>query len=311
VLQPVFFAREDTKTPLKYAVISMVTNTVISAGGAPFIGYLAIPIGTVIASWLQVFLLWRGARAFGDAARLDPRFIARAPRLALASLALVQLVNPGAPCLMGSFASTISMQSGAPTFGTPEAAKMVLASGQLARRLGVPLHTVGTLSASKAPDAQSEQEATWSLMMAMLAGANVVNHATGWLEGGLVTSFEKTVLDADLCGKLASFFSGMDLSENAQALDAIADVGPGAHFLGSDHTQKNFRSAFYQSSMADSNSYEQWKDEGCQDAASRANGEWKKLLDSYEDPGLDPAIDEALQEFVAKRKASMPDQNYF
>lgn len=230
---------------------------------------------------------------------------------ALACLALVQLINPGAPCLMGSFASTMSMQSGAPTFGTPEAGKMVLAAGQLARRLGVPFHTVGTLSASKLPDAQAAQEATWGIMMSMLAGANFINHATGWLEGGLVTGYEKTIIDADLCGKLTSFFDGIDLSDNAQAMDAIAAVGPGAHYLGSAHTQSNFMSAFYRSPIADNNSYEQWQSEGSLDIAQRANGEWKRLLRDYEDPGLDPAIDEALGEFIDKRKASMPDQNYY
>ncbi len=230
---------------------------------------------------------------------------------ALATLALVQLINPGAPCLMGSFASTMSMQSGAPTFGTPEAAKMVLASGQLARRLGVPFHTVGTLSASKAADAQSEQEATWGLMMALFAGANIVNHATGWLEGGLVTSFEKTVIDADLCGKVAAFFEGIDLSENAQAMDAIREVGPGAHFLGSAHTQSNFKSAFFMPETADNNAYEQWLADGGQDSAQRANALWKRRLEEWQDPGLDPAVDEALQTYIAKRKESMPDQNYF
>ena len=229
----------------------------------------------------------------------------------LASLALVQLINPGAPCLMGSFASTMSMQSGAPTFGTPEAGKMVLASGQLARRLGVPFHTVGTLSASKLPDAQSQQEGTWGLVMAMLAGANLINHATGWLEGGLVTSFEKTVIDADLCGKVASFFSGIDLSKNAQALNVIEEVGPGAHFLASTHTQENFLTAFFQPQLSDSNSYEQWLADGSKDTATHANAEWKRLLAGYADPGLDPAIDEELKAFIAKRKQSMPDQNYF
>jgi trimethylamine--corrinoid protein Co-methyltransferase len=230
---------------------------------------------------------------------------------ALATLCLVQLINPGAPCLMGSFASTISMQSGAPTFGTPEAAKMVLASGQLARRLGVPLHTVGSVSASKLPDAQAEQEATWSLLMAMLAGANVINHATGWLEGGLVTSFEKTIIDADLCGKVAAFFEGIDLSTNAFAIDAIHDVGPGSHFLGSAHTQANFLTAFYRSPTSDNNSFEQWQAEGGLDTAQRANAQWKQMLASYEDPGLDPAIDEALKAYMAERKSSMPDADYF
>jgi trimethylamine---corrinoid protein Co-methyltransferase len=230
---------------------------------------------------------------------------------ATACLALVQLINPGAPCLMGSFASTMSMQSGAPTFGTPEAGLMVLAAGQLARRLGLPLHTVGTLSASKLPDAQSQQEATWGLLMSMFAGANLINHATGWLEGGLVTSYEKTMIDADLCGKVARFFDGIDLSENAQAMSAIAATGPGQHYLGSEHTRLNFMSALFRPLTPDNNSFEQWQAEGGKDAATRANALWKKQLEQYEDPGLDPAIDEALQAYIAKVKASMPDVNYF
>ncbi len=230
---------------------------------------------------------------------------------AMAALTLVQLINPGAPCLMGSFASTMSMQSGAPTFGTPEAAQMVLAAGQLARRLGVPLHTVGTLSASKLPDAQSQQEAAWGLIMAMFAGANVINHATGWLEGGLVTGFEKTMIDADLCGKLMRFFEGIDLSENAQAMDAIAETGPGQHFLGAAHTQANFLSALFRPETPDNNSYEQWSAAGGLDTAERANALWKEHLESYEDPGLDPAIDEALQDYISRTKGEIGEKDYF
>ncbi|MGI9405311.1 MAG: trimethylamine methyltransferase family protein [Hyphomicrobiaceae bacterium] len=224
---------------------------------------------------------------------------------AMATLCLLQLINPGAPCLMGSFASTMSMQSGAPTFGTPEAAKMVLASGQLARRLGVPLHTVGSLSASKLPDGQSQQEGTMGLMMAMMAGANFINHATGWLEGGLVTGYEKTILDADLCGKLAAFFEGVDLSENAQALDAIAEVGPGDHFLGSTHTQANFATAFYMATTADANSYEQWQADGGKSAEVRANEIWKQRLQDYEAPPLDAAILEELEAYVTRTKEAL------
>ncbi|MEM7598235.1 MAG: trimethylamine methyltransferase family protein [Pseudomonadota bacterium] len=230
---------------------------------------------------------------------------------ALATLTLVQLINPGAPCLMGSFASTMSMQNGAPTFGTPEAGLMVLGAGQLARRLGVPLHTVGTLSSSKLPDGQSQQEATWGLMMSLFAGANLINHATGWLEGGLVTSFEKTLLDHDLCGKLARFFDGIDLSENAQAMEAIAATGPGRHFLGSDHTQANFMSALFRPWMADDASFEQWQAEGEKDAAARANARWKEQLAGYQDPGLDPEIDAELLDYIAMRKAEVPDRDYF
>lgn len=229
----------------------------------------------------------------------------------MAAMALTQLINPGAPCLMGSFASTMSMKSGAPTFGTPEAGLMVLAAGQLARRLGVPLHTVGTLSASKLADGQSQQEAAWGLIMTLFAGANLVNHATGWLEGGLVTSFEKTMLDHDLCGKVARFFDGIDLSENAQAMAAIAMTGPGQHFLGSEHTQDNFMDALFRPLTPDDNSFEQWKEAGSLDAATRANTLWKEQLASYEDPGLDPDIDAALLDYIARRKSETPDRNYF
>ena len=229
----------------------------------------------------------------------------------MATMALTQLINPGAPCLMGSFASTMSMKSGAPTFGTPEAGLMVLAAGQLARRLGVPLHTVGTLSASKLPDGQSQQEAAWGLMMSMFAGANLINHATGWLEGGLVTSFEKTILDHDICGKIGRFFDGIDMSENAQAMEAIATTGPGAHFLGSEHTQANFMTALFRPWTPDDNSFEQWQAAGEKSADTRANEIWKQQLSGYQDPGLDPDIDAALRDYIAMRKAEQPDRDYF
>ncbi|WP_370212199.1 trimethylamine methyltransferase family protein [Roseovarius sp.] len=229
----------------------------------------------------------------------------------MATMTLTQLVNPGAPCLMGSFASTMSMKTGAPTFGTPEAGLLVLAAGQLARRLGVPLHTVGTLSSSKLPDAQSQQEAAWGLMMSMFAGANLINHATGWLEGGLVTSFEKTIIDHDLCGKIGRFFDGIDMSENAQAMEAIAKTGPGQHFLGSEHTQANYMSALFRPWTPDDNAFEHWRAAGEKDAGARANTLWKSQLESYEDPGLDPEIDAALQDYIAARKAEKPDQDYY
>ncbi len=229
---------------------------------------------------------------------------------ALAVTALTQLIRPGAPCLMGSFATGISMQTGAPTFGTPEAAKMVLAAGQLARRLGIPFHTVGSLSASKLPDGQAQQEATWGLMMAVLAGANFINHATGWLEGGLVTSFEKTMMDADLCGKVIIYCQGIDLTDKGQAIDAIYETGPGSHYLSSRHTLANFESAFFMPFLADANSYEQWQSDGGQDMAARANRLWKKQLENYVEPALDTDKREALEAYVRQRKDAMPDRWY-
>ncbi len=227
---------------------------------------------------------------------------------ALAVCALTQLIRPGAPCLMGSFATAISMQSGAPTFGNPEGAKLVLAAGQLARRLGIPFHTVGALSASKLPDAQAAQEATYQLTMAVLAGANFINHATGWLEGGLVTGFEKTIIDADLCGNLMDFCKGVELDSESQAMEAILDIAPGAHYLSSAHTLSNFEKAFYTPLSGDNNSFEQWLSDGANDTAQRANRIWKDLLNAYEEPRLDPVVLEQLQAYVARRKTELPDQ---
>jgi trimethylamine--corrinoid protein Co-methyltransferase len=226
---------------------------------------------------------------------------------ALAGLAFSQLVRPGAPMVLGSFASSISMQSGAPTFGTPEPAKVLYGMAMLSRRLGVPFRSGGSLCGSKLPDAQAAHESNQTLIPTLMAGVNFVLHAAGWLEGGLVSSYEKFVIDADQLGMMQVMAEGYDLSENGQAMDAIREVGPGSHFLGCAHTQANFESAFYRSSIADNNSFEQWESEGAADAFQRANGIWKKMLRDYEPPALDPAIDEALNAFIAERKNSMPD----
>jgi trimethylamine--corrinoid protein Co-methyltransferase len=140
-----------------------------------------------------------------------------------------------------------------------------------------------------------------------MSGVNFVLHGAGWLEGGLVSSYEKFVMDADQLGMMQVLCRGYDLSENGQAMDAIREVGPGQHFLGCAHTQANFETAFYRSTVADNNSFEQWQAEGALDTAQRANALWKKMLADYQAPPLDPAIDEALTEFIAKKKASMPD----
>jgi len=228
---------------------------------------------------------------------------------ALAGMAFVQLVRPGAPVVFGSFASSISMQSGAPTFGTPEPALILYAMAALARRLGVPFRSGGSLCASKVPDAQAAYESAATLQPTVLAGVNFVLHAAGWLEGGLAMGYEKFVLDADQCGMMGVFVDGMDLSENGQALDAIRENGPGQHFLGTAHTLANFETAFYRSELADNNSFEQWFEDGSLDAAQRANAIWKRMLAEYEQPPLDPGVDEALREFVARRKASEPDSD--
>ena len=227
----------------------------------------------------------------------------------LAGMAYVQLVRPGAPVVFGSFASSMSMQSGAPTFGTPEPALVLYILAACARRLGVPFRSGGSLCASKIADAQAAYESANTLQPTILAGVNFVLHAAGWLEGGLTMGYEKFVMDLDQCGMMAAFARGVDLSPNGQALDAIIENGPGQHFLGTAHTLANFESAFFRSSIADNNSYEQWEAEGALDATNRANVIWKKMLAEYEPPPIDEAVDEELREWIDRQKASFPDSN--
>lgn len=228
---------------------------------------------------------------------------------ALAGICFTQLVRPGAPVVFGTFASSISMQSGAPTFGTPEPALVLYGAAQLARRLGVPFRSGGGLCASKIPDAQAAYESANTLQHAMLAGVNFMLHTAGWLEGGLAMGYEKFILDADQAAMMQVFLNGIDISENGQAMSALREVGPGKHFLGCDHTQQNFETAFYRSPLADNNSFEQWEAEGALDSAQRANKIWKKMLADYELPALDPAIDEAVLDYMNRRKAAFPDSD--
>src|SRR3954453_7257031 len=216
---------------------------------------------------------------------------------AMAGMAYVQLVRPGAPVVFGSFASSMSMQSGAPTFGTPEPALVLYALAACARRLGVPFRSGGSLTASKIADAQAAYESANTLQPTILGGVNFVLHAAGWLEGGLAMGYEKFVLDLDQCGQMHAFAKGMDLSENGQALEPIIENGPGQHFLGTAHTLANFETAFYRSNIADNSSFEQWSDEGGRDAAQRANVIWKERLAAYEAPPIDAAVDEELRAF--------------
>jgi len=229
---------------------------------------------------------------------------------AMAGMAFAQLVRPGAPVIFGSFASSISMQSGAPTFGTPEPALVLYGCAQLARRLGVPFRSGGSLCGSKVPDAQAAYESANTLLPTVLGGVNFVLHAAGWLEGGLVSSYEKFVMDADQLAMMRTMLEGVDLTENGQAMDAIREVGPGAHYLGCAHTQANFETAFFRSTIADNTTFEQWQSEGERDTATRAADRVKKMLGDYEAPALDPAVDEALQDYMLKRKTSFPDANY-
>jgi len=202
------------------------------------------------------------------------------------------------------------MQTGAPTFGTPEPAKVLYGCAKLARRLNVPFRSGGSLTASKTADAQAAYESANTILPTVMGGVNFVLHAAGWMEGGLVADYAKLLLDADQLTMMQNLVDGIDVSENGQAMDALRETGPGQHFLGSSHTQANFESAFWRSELADNNTFEQWSSEGRVESAARARLRVREMLDAYEAPALDPAIDEALQAFIAKRMEELPDADF-
>lgn len=225
----------------------------------------------------------------------------------LAGVAYSQLVRAGAPVIFGAFVTSIDMNSGAPTFGTPEASHITYGAGQLARRLGLPYRSGGSFCGSKLPDAQAAYETANSLNMALLSGVNFMLHACGWLEGGLVSSYEKFVMDADQLGTLHHLAKGIIMDENGQGMEAIREVGPGGHYLGCAHTQANFKSAFWRTDLLDYKPFETWEEEGARDTQTLANIRVKKMLGDYQAPALDEGVHEALNEYVAQKKASMPD----
>ncbi len=225
----------------------------------------------------------------------------------LAGIAYNQLIRPGAPVIFGAFVTSIDMNSGAPTFGTPEASQILYGAGQLARRLGLPFRSGGGLCASKLPDAQAAYETAHTLNAALLGGVNFMLHSCGWLEGGLVSSFEKFVMDADQLGVLHKLAQGVSADEEAQAMGAIAEVGPGGHYLGCAHTQANFKTAFWRSEVFDYKPFETWDEEGARDTQALASRRVEYLLNNYQQPALDPEIKAALEAYVAEKKASMPD----
>jgi len=225
----------------------------------------------------------------------------------LAGVAYSQLIRKGAPVIFGAFVTSIDMNSGAPTFGTPEASQITYGAGQLARRLGLPYRSAGSFCGSKLPDAQAGYESANSLNMGLLSGVNFMLHSCGWLEGGLVSSFEKFVMDSDQLGILHHLAKGISIDTNAQALSAIREVGPGGHYLGCEHTQENFKEAFWRSELLDYKPFETWAEEGSRDTQALASLRVEKILSDYQKPYLDPAIDEELKEFIIKKKASMKD----
>lgn len=221
---------------------------------------------------------------------------------ALAGIAFAQLVRRGAPVVYGGFTSNVDMQSGAPAFGTPEFMQAALVGGQLARRVGVPYRSSNVCTAN-AVDAQAGYESVFSLWGAVMGGANVVIHGAGWMEGGLRASFEKMVIDADLLQMVSTFLQPLVVDDATLALDAIAEVGPGGHYFGAQHTQERFRDAFFRPAISDWRNVEAWQEAGSPTALDHAQRLVRRLLDAYQPPALDPAVAAELAEFVDRRVA--------
>lgn len=226
---------------------------------------------------------------------------------ALSGIALAQLIRPGAPVIFGSFLSNIDMQSGSPTFGTPESGLGLLCTGQIARHFGLPFRTGGGLTSSQVPDAQAGYEALMTLLPTFLAGANWVMHSAGWLEGGLVASYEKFIVDIELLQMLQHEFTPLEIDEASLAFDAHQEVGHGGHFLGAAHTMERFRTCFYRPLLSSADNYERWMRGGALDAAQRASEIWRAKLEEYEQPPLDDAVRQELEEYVVRRRAELGD----
>jgi trimethylamine--corrinoid protein Co-methyltransferase len=220
---------------------------------------------------------------------------------ALAGITLTQIVRPGAPVVYGAFSSNVDMKTGSPAFGTPEYAKAAQASGQLARRYGLPLRSSNVTSANVV-DAQSTYESAMALWGAITGHANIIVHAAGWLEGGLTASFEKLIVDAEMLQMMSEYLRPIEVNDETIALDAIAEAGAGGHFFGVEHTMSRYETAFYQPFLGEQRNFETWEEAGAIDTQARANRIWKQLLRDYEQPPLDPAIDEELTAYVTQRK---------
>jgi trimethylamine--corrinoid protein Co-methyltransferase len=236
-----------------------------------------------------------------------PAALAQQLAEALSGIALAQLIRPGCPVIFGSFLSNIDMQSGSPSFGTPESAIGLLCTGQLARHYGLPFRTGGGLNSSQTADAQSAYEALMTLLPTFLAGTNFVMHAAGWLEGGLVSCYEKFIIDIELLRELRVEFTPLEITEESLAFGAHQEVGHGGHFLGAEHTMERFRTCFYRPMLSSTANFERWLKLGGKDTAARAGDIWRAQLDSYQPPPLDDAIRAELDDFVQRRRRELGD----
>jgi len=226
---------------------------------------------------------------------------------ALTGISLAQLVRPGCPVVFGSFLSNIDMQSGSPCFGTPESAVGLLCTGQLARHFGLPFRTGGGLTSAQLPDAQAGYESLMTLLPTFLAGTNFVMHSAGWLEGGLVSGYEKFIIDVELLRMLRNEFTPLHFDEDTLAYSAHVEVGHGGHFLGAEHTLERFRDCFYRPLLSSSDNFDRWRRRGAKDTAARAGEIYRQVLDEYEPPPLDEAVRAELEEYVVRRRRELGD----
>ena len=227
----------------------------------------------------------------------------------LAAIVMIQMIRKGCPTMIGTFTSNVDMKSGAPAFGTPEYMRATQMTGQMARFYGLPMRSSGVCTAN-VPDGQAMWETSNSLWAAVQSGTNLVYHAAGWLEGGLVVGYEKFILDADRLGMLHRMFEGLTIDDNSLATSAYLENSPGENFLGTQHTAENFETANYRAELPDNNSFEQWTEDGSKDAEQRAYERWNKMLEEYIEPPMDQAIDEELLDFMCKKKEGMADEWY-
>jgi trimethylamine--corrinoid protein Co-methyltransferase len=226
---------------------------------------------------------------------------------ALAGIALVQTIRPGCPVVFGSFLSNTDMQSGSPSFGTPESAVGLLCTGQIARHYNLPFRGGGALTSSQVVDAQAGYESMMSLWPTFLAGTNFVMHSAGWLESALVSCYEKFIVDVEQLRMLHAAFEPLRIDEESLAYSAHQEVGQGGHFLGAAHTLERFRECFYRPLVSSTENFERWKKNGANDTAARANGIWKKTLSEYEKPPIDAGLEEELKGFVDRRRKELGD----
>jgi len=226
---------------------------------------------------------------------------------ALAGIALVQTIRPGCPVVFGSFLSNTDMQSGSPSFGTPESAVGLLCTGQIARHYELPFRGGGALTSSQVVDAQAGYESMMSLWPTFLAGTNYVMHSAGWLESALVSCYEKFVVDVEQLRMLHEVFQPLTIDEEALAYSAHQEVGQGGHFLGAAHTLERFRECFYRPLVSSTENFERWNRNGAHDTAVRANEIWKKTLEEYEKPPIDAGLEAELKEFVDRRRTELGD----